>query len=161
MCDPVRTSSKHDTSAFGCRRKERVDGVGENTIALQHASLTRINEATINHAREIANEMGATAVPVYVDVLKSWENMEILIKERRCILAARNRDVIKDLTAMEGAEDRIIRVPYIDLARLSQVKVAAIVALSNGLLHSGDRVVCLSGSPKCGILDNLMVLDIG
>ncbi|MFQ6077851.1 MAG: DNA integrity scanning protein DisA nucleotide-binding domain protein [Thermodesulfobacteriota bacterium] len=123
--------------------------------------MEKINEAMINHAREIADEIGATGVLVYVDLIKSRENMESLIKERRCILAARNQDVIDDLTLMEGAGDRIIRVPYMNLTRLSQVKVAAMLAFSNGLIKSGDRLVCLSGSPQYGILDNLMVLDVG
>jgi hypothetical protein len=124
-------------------------------------SVERINEAMINHAREIAHEIGATGVLVYVDVIKSRENMESLIKERHCILAARSQDVIDDLTMMEHTEDRVIRVPYMNLTRLSQVKVAAMLAFSNGLIKSGDRLVCLSGSPQYGILDNLMVLDVG
>jgi diadenylate cyclase len=115
----------------------------------------------IKHAREIAREIGATGVLVYVDLIKSSTNMETLIKGGRCILATRSQDVMDDLIAMEAPEERILRVPHINLTRLSQVKVAAILALSNRMIKTGDRLVCLSGLPKYGILDSLMVLDIG
>ncbi|MBW2056638.1 MAG: DNA integrity scanning protein DisA nucleotide-binding domain protein [Deltaproteobacteria bacterium] len=126
----------------------------------QLRSMEKINAAMINHAREIAEEIGATAVLVYVDVIKSRENLENLIKGGRCILAARSENVLDDLALMGGSEDRIIRVPYMNLTRTSQVKVAAILALSNGLIQSGDRLVCLSGSPRYGILDSLTVTDV-
>jgi diadenylate cyclase len=124
-------------------------------------SLEKINEAMIKHAREIAEEIEATAVLVYVDVIKSRKNIETLIKGSRCILAARSQEVIDELMAMQSPEDRIIRVPYVNLSRLSQVKVAAVLALSHRMIKTGDRLVCLFGPPKYGILDSLMVLDIG
>lgn len=49
---------------------------------------------------------------------------------------------------------------YMKLNRHSQVKVAAMITLSKGLIRRNDRVVCLSGSPEYGILDNLAVLDL-
>jgi diadenylate cyclase len=127
----------------------------------QRASMEKINEAMIKHAREIAREIGATGVLVYVDLIKSRTNMETLIKGGRCIMAARSQEVINDLLAMKAPEKRILRVPYINLTRLSQIKVAVILALSNRMIKTGDRLVCLSGSPTYGILDSLVVLDIG
>jgi len=35
------------------------------------------------------------------------------------------------------------------------------LALSSGMIQSGDLLVCLSGSPSYGMLDNLMVMDVG
>jgi len=61
---------------------------------------------------------------------------------------------------MEEIEDRVIRVPYMNLSRQSQVKVAAMLALSQGLIKHGDRIVCLTGSPKYEIFDSLTVLDV-
>lgn len=126
----------------------------------QQESMEEINAAMINHAREIAQEIRATAVLVYVDVIKSRESTESLLKGSRCILAAKNPEVISELTIMEGCEDSIIPVPCMDLPRVSQIKVVAVLALSKGLIQSGDRLVCLSGSPGCGIFDNLTVMDV-
>jgi hypothetical protein len=108
-------------------------------------SIERINTAMINHAGKIADEIKATRILVYVDVIKSARNLKALIKDSRCILAARTEDAIKELLRMEVPEDRIVRVPNMDLTRFSQVKVAALLALSRGMLGSGDRLVCLSG----------------
>ncbi|MBW1784315.1 MAG: DNA integrity scanning protein DisA nucleotide-binding domain protein [Deltaproteobacteria bacterium] len=124
-------------------------------------SIERINASMITHAREVAKEINANAVLVYVDVIKSEKNLRALIKESRCILAARSREVIDDLLKMEGADDRVIQVPYMDLTRLSQIKVAVMMGLSSGIIQSRDLLVCLSGSPTYGILDNLMVMDVG
>jgi diadenylate cyclase len=142
-------------------QSKRNQKLAEELPLSQRASMEEINEAMIKHAREIAREIGATGVLVYVDLIKSRTNMETLIKGGRCILATRSQDVMDDLIAMEAPEERILRVPHINLTRLSQVKVAAILALSNRMIKTGDRLVCLSGLPKYGILDSLMVLDIG
>jgi diadenylate cyclase len=142
-------------------QSKRNQKLAEELPSSQRASMEEINEAMIKHAREIAREIGATGVLVYVDLIKSRTNMETLIKGGRCILATRSQDVMDDLIAMEAPEERILRVPHINLTRLSQVKVAAILALSNRMIKTGDRLVCLSGLPKYGILDSLMVLDIG
>jgi diadenylate cyclase len=133
----------------------------EESPSTQRATMEKINEAMINHAREIAREIGATGVLVYVDLIKSRANIETLIKGSRCILAARTQEVVDDLLSMEAPEARILRVPCINLTRLSQIKVAAILALSNRMIKNGDRLVCLSGSPKYGVLDSLVVLDVG
>ncbi len=133
----------------------------EDKTTAPRTSIEKINGAMIKHAREIAHEIEATAVLAYVDLIKSRKNMEALIKGGRFILAARVQDVIDDLKGKEGLKDRILYVPYINLTRLSQVKVAAILALSNRLIKIGDRLVCLCGSLKTGILDFLMVVEIG
>ncbi|MBW1678256.1 MAG: DNA integrity scanning protein DisA nucleotide-binding domain protein [Deltaproteobacteria bacterium] len=124
-------------------------------------SIERINAAMITHAKEVAREIDADAVLVYVDVIKSERNLKALINESRCILAARSQEVIDELLKMEGADDRVIQVPYMDLTRLSQIKVVVMMALSIGVIQSGDLLVCLSGSPTYGILDNLMVMEVG
>jgi diadenylate cyclase len=132
----------------------------EQTDQTEDSSIKEINSAMISHGSQIAEEIGANAVLVYVDVIKSRKNLEYLIKESRCILAARSRDVIDGLLEMEGAEDRVIQVPFMDLSRFNQIKIASMLALSNELIRPGDRLVCLSGSPTYGILDNIRVLDV-
>lgn len=124
------------------------------------ADAQRVNAAMINHAKEIAEEIGAAAVLAYVDVLRSKERLKAMIKERRCIMAARTEEVVDELNEMGGPDDRILRVPYMNLTRTSQVKVAAMLALSKGLIQGDQRIVCLSGSSSHGMYDNLTVLDV-
>jgi diadenylate cyclase len=133
----------------------------ENTQEDPAGSIERINASMITHAKDIAKEIDASAVLVYVDVVRSERNLKALIKESRCILAARSQEVIDALLEMGGADARVVRVPYMDLTRLSQIKVAVMMTLSSGMIRSGDLLVCLSGSTAYGILDNLMVMDVG
>ncbi len=120
-----------------------------------------INAAMIQHARMIAEEICATAVMIYVDVIKSRDKLVSLLKESHCILAARDPEVMEELSDLGECDDRIIPVPYMNLSRNSQIKVAAILALSKGIINNNDRLVCLSGSLKHGILDSLLILDVG
>ena len=126
----------------------------------QNASMEKINASMIRLARQVADEIGANSVLIYVDVIKSRANLKTLLHESHCILAAREKHVLDELKTIEENDNPIIQVPYMKLSRNSQVKVAAMLALSQGLIHRSDLVLCLSGSPKYGILDNLTVLDL-
>lgn len=127
----------------------------------QNNSMEIINRALLKHARQISEEIGATKILVYVDAIKSPQQLEALMAERDCVLAARNTSTLEDLQGMKGRENTILEVPYMDLSRASQVKVAALLALTKGLINQEDRLVCLSGSPKFDILDSMIVLDVG
>jgi DNA integrity scanning protein DisA with diadenylate cyclase activity len=126
----------------------------------ENPSMDKINALMIRHARQVAEEIGANAVLVYVDLIKSRANLETLLQESSCILAAGEKHVLDELKALKRDDVRIIQVPNIKLSRHSQVKVAAMIALSQGLIHRNDRVVCLSGLAKYGVLDNIAVLDL-
>ena len=122
--------------------------------------MEKINASMIRHAWQVAEEIEANAVLVYVDVVQSKENLELLLRGNHCILAVRDKSILDEIKSFDGIHERVIRVPYMKLSRHSQVKVAAMIAISKGLIHRKDRIVCLSGSPEYGILDNLAVLDL-
>ena len=54
----------------------------EKAEQILDASIQKVNAAMISHARQIAEEVGATAVLVYVDMVKAHENLETLLKEK-------------------------------------------------------------------------------
>jgi DNA integrity scanning protein DisA with diadenylate cyclase activity len=120
-----------------------------------------LNDAMISHARKLADEIGATAVLVYADVIRSRKSLDVLINDELFILAARTDEAAQDLSEHEGVGNRVVKIPSVELSRLSQIKVATILALSSGLIHREDRLVCLSGSRRNGILDSLRVVDVG
>ena len=47
------------------------------------------------------------------------------------------------------------------MTRAGQVKTALLVCLARGVLHKGDRVICLSGVDRSRALDTLSVLNLG
>lgn len=124
-------------------------------------STVRVNERMIIHAQELADEVEASTILVYIDVIRSHRNWELLSKDRRSIFAVRDIDLVEQYLGHQELDDRFILVPHLNLSRASQIKVAVMLAFSNGFIKKGDRLICLSGSPKLGILDNLLILDIG
>ena len=120
----------------------------------------KINTTMIANARRIAEEIGARSILVYADVLKSRKNLDTLIADSCFILAARTDETIESLLETEAVGERMVKVPYVDLSRQSQVKVATILAISKGLIRMEDRLVCLSGSLRQGVLDSLRVVDV-
>lgn len=140
-------------------KTEKLKNISDN-LDRSSSSIKTINASMIRHAREIAEDIGANAVLVYVDIIKSRENLRDLLKGTHCILAARGKEILEELKTLEDGNDRIIQVPDMELNRYGQIKVAAMIALAQGFIHRNDRLVCLSGLPKYGILDNLAVLDL-
>lgn len=89
----------------------------------------------ILHAWQVAREIGVNAVMVYVDLIQSRENLELFLHKCHCILAVRDKNIFDELKMLNVDSDRVIQVPYMKLSRHSQVKVAAMIALSQGLIH--------------------------
>ena len=53
----------------------------EKQILNHHKSIDEINTAMIKHAQQITQEIGATKVLVYIDVIKSPNTLKNLLKE--------------------------------------------------------------------------------
>ncbi len=129
--------------------------LADRTLTMEH-----INAAMVCHARQIAEEIGAHALLVYIDVVKSRETLKSLCHDPRCILAVRGKETRNDLSELQQGQTKVLQLPDLKLNRHSQMKVAAMIALSQGLIHRNDLLVFLSGSPKYGIFDNLAVVDL-
>jgi hypothetical protein len=54
-----------------------------------------------------------------------------------------------------------VSVPDVQMTRAGQVKTALLVCLARGVLHKGDRVICLSGVDGSRALDTLSILNLG
>jgi hypothetical protein len=54
-----------------------------------------------------------------------------------------------------------VSVPDVPMTRAGQVKTALLGCLARGVLHRGDRVICLSGVDRSRALDTLSVLNLG
>jgi len=118
----------------------------------------KISQVLIRYVQPIADECGAAAVFVYVDALRGTT---LPLDER---LTQRVFYVTK--TAAEQREQQargthFIHVPDVPLTRMAQVKVAVFLAAVRGLIQHGDTVVCLSGISESGLLDTLVVTQVG
>jgi diadenylate cyclase len=120
-----------------------------------------LTRSLVRHAHAIAREVGARVVLLYADVVEDDEDLASLIDDVnfRVILVS-SRAAFQ---APPGWDDlcAVIRVPEISLTRAGQVKVAILVAAAEGLVHMGDRVVCLTGIDGSNAIDMILVLDLG
>jgi diadenylate cyclase len=118
------------------------------------------NRMMLEMACSIAKRTKAKAILVYVDVVKDYEALVKMIQSAKTDIIA----VAKDESTYQDAlsiMNNLLKVPPIELSRTSQIKVAVIEGLSSGIIQRGDKLVCLSGISKFGILDTLIVLEIG
>lgn len=120
-----------------------------------------LTRSLVRHAHAIARESGARVVMLQADVIEADDDLVSLIQDVdfRVILISRRPQFVTP----EGLGDlcRIARVPDIPMTRTGQIKVATMVAVAEGMIRSGDRVVCLCGIDGSEVLDTIFVLDLG
>lgn len=119
-----------------------------------------LTRSLVRHAHAIAREVSARVVLLYADVVEEDADLADLIQDVdfRVILVSRR----STFQAPDGWGDlcAVVRVPDIPMTRAGQVKVAVLVAGAEGLVRSGDRVLCLSGLDGSGTIDTVLVLDL-
>jgi DNA integrity scanning protein DisA with diadenylate cyclase activity len=109
----------------------------------------------LESATTLANACGARAIIVAVDALPELEAVP-----PRTVLVVRDRADAQRAERLEDSAHAVITVPDVELDRMGQVKLAAIIALSNRLIDLDDTAVFLAG-PFRSIIDGLVVMTIG
>jgi DNA integrity scanning protein DisA with diadenylate cyclase activity len=120
-----------------------------------------LTRSLVRHAHAIAREVGARVVLLSADVVEEDADLASLIQDVgfRVILVSRR----PSFQPPDGWEDlcALVRVPDISMTRAGQIKVATLVASVENLVAPGDRVVWLTGLDGSGMIDTIMVLDLG
>jgi len=116
------------------------------------------NQLMLTAARDLAKTLKPGAVIIYTDSLDELAGVRIISEIAPTILVART-----DKEERKAAEysKRVVRAPNIDLGRLAQINIAALLALSNNLINRGDIVIGLSGEAGSELIDALLVVEIG
>lgn len=124
----------------------------------KHTASQRITSALVENVPQIAAACGATAVFVYADAMEGEElPLPPELKDKVFYIS-------KTPSEQEEQEERgthFIRVPNVSLTRMGQVKIAIFLALSRGIVHRGDVIVCLTGMPASSKLDTLLITEVG
>ncbi|MFQ6112401.1 MAG: hypothetical protein ACE5LX_10310, partial [Nitrospinota bacterium] len=94
---------------------------------------------------ELSRKVGARAMFLNVDALDEMEPGEEVPEDIDIFFTTKNQELFEKLRA-EGR--KAVKVPALELGRLDQMKIAVVMALSEGELRRGDRIVCVSGIPK-------------
>lgn len=118
------------------------------------------NRVMLEAACAIAKKCDAQAILIYADVIQDYKGFLQKVQEAKTELIAVARD---EVTYGEASQyiGKMLMVPQIELGRLNQIKIAIIRAVSAGLIKEGDKLVCLSATPRSPTLDTLIILDLG
>ncbi len=109
----------------------------------------------IESAAGIARSAGAKAIVVSADALP--EGCE---PPEGTLLLTRRPEDERRVEELGVAAECVLQIPQVELDRMGQVKLAALVAVSRRLVDFADTVVFLTG-PFRGLIDSLIVLHIG
>src|SRR5262245_52625674 len=122
--------------------------------------MERVSRHIVRHAQQLAREVGARAVVVYADALAGDDELRQLLRavDFPAILVTHARDAAPP---PDFAAHTWVSVPDVQMTRAGQVKTALLVCLARGVLHRGDRVICLSGVDGSRTLDTLSVINLG
>jgi DNA integrity scanning protein DisA with diadenylate cyclase activity len=118
----------------------------------------KISRLVLEKAFEISKSIKAKALFLYVDICPDFKLIDRAKESFNIYLVARTEKMYKQV---ENLVDKVLLVPNIPLTRMGQIKVAVMIAISQNLLSTGDLVVCLSGVPNFGIIDTLVVMEVG
>ncbi len=115
----------------------------------------RVSRLLLESAVTLAQSSNARAIVVYVGALPDLDAVPA-----RTILIARDDSEVTLAGKFPESHPTVIRVPNVTLDRFGQVKLAAIIALSNRIIDLGDTVIFLTG-PFRALIDSVVVMSIG
>jgi diadenylate cyclase len=122
--------------------------------------MEKISRRLVQHAQELALEIGARVLLVSADAVHQDPDLCQLLETADSPTILVTRSGAPELSPNFGAHVRV-SVPDVHMTRAGQVKAAVLVCLARGLLQRGDRVICLAGVDGSGAVDGLIVLDLG
>lgn len=116
---------------------------------------SKVARLLLESASTIAGSVNARAIIVAADALPDLESLP-----KRTVLITREDADMKTVERFRESIDSWVGVPSVELDRMGQVKLAAIIALAARLVDLNDTVVFLTG-PYKSIFDSIVVMTMG
>jgi hypothetical protein len=120
-----------------------------------------ITSNLLEHAAEIAGKARASAVLVYADVFRDHAAVRRFAKSCSSVPVVFATRTVDAFLEQDRGDWSVIRVPNVHLTRLGQIKIALLLGLAEGRFTRGDTVVCLSGMADSGVVDTIVVMELG
>ncbi|MEM7227898.1 MAG: diadenylate cyclase [Planctomycetota bacterium] len=117
---------------------------------------TRVARLLLESASALANSTNARAIIVAVDALPA----DIGSVPTRTMLIVRDDHDRARVEELGEPPMGVIEVPNVELDRLGQMKLAAILAIAERRLSMEDSVVCLAG-PFRSLVDSMIIMSLG
>ncbi len=116
-----------------------------------------INKAILDFGFQIAHEIEAKALLMYADAAADFSICSDPKPEFDVILVTKTDQIPEKLCG----QCTVLTVPNVNLSRVGQIKIAITKGIATGLFRKGDKIVCLSGIPKFGYVDSIVIIDVG
>ncbi len=110
----------------------------------------------LESATTLARSTNARAIVVYIDALPELD----AVPPRTILVSRHMAEDERRIERLAQSGPATISVPNVLLDRFGQVKLAAIIALSNRVIDLGDIVIFLTG-PFRSLIDSAVVMSIG
>lgn len=120
--------------------------------------MTSINKIILESGCRIAAEIGARALLLYADMASELPISEKDKPSFDTILITKGTSKSEVNLKHAGIH---LNVPDVNLTRIGQIKIAITKGIATGLFKKGDKIVCLSGVPRFGYVDSIVVIDVG
>ncbi len=117
----------------------------------------KLSSMIMDFAFNLAEESRAKIL-LYADAFQDLSAVGKIESRVEIILATRYDTGIPDEILKMGT---VLKIPNLKLTRAGMIKIAVTKAIAMGILSKGDTVVCLTGIPKFGYLDNMVMIDVG
>lgn len=115
-------------------------------------------EPIIRAATQVAQTVKAQVLFAYVNAVDDLHALQAAVQgPTKLVLVCRDQ---QDEQRAKDISTSVLTVPSFDLTRMGQIKMATLIALSQGLLKAGDVSVFLSGVTGGG-LDTLVTMRVG
>lgn len=124
--------------------------------------MKRSNQVILHAAYRIAKSVKAKAVLISLDCLKDLPEDEPHKGCSLILLSQKERsDWETTLAEKIPPSMPLLHLPTVEMTRMGQVKMASILAMSNGLITHGDKIVFVTGVMDRGTLDSVIFIDTG
>ncbi|MGD0020896.1 MAG: diadenylate cyclase [Smithellaceae bacterium] len=118
-----------------------------------------INKTMIEHAVKIAYAVKADSLLVCIDITRDIAAIAEEIKKPIGVIIVTRED--EELSEDIKKFAKKLDVPNVNLTRVGKIKIAVAKGIVLGFFKRGDKIVCLSGVPKFGYADSIIVIDVG
>lgn len=119
----------------------------------------KLSSLILDFACRIAQEAGAKAILLYADLCREADVADCWKSECQIVLVTKKGSQVPENFREKGL---FISIPQgVNVTRMGEVKIAITKGIASGLLSKGDKVVCLTGLPKLGYIDTILLIDVG
>ncbi|MBI1910461.1 MAG: DNA integrity scanning protein DisA nucleotide-binding domain protein [Deltaproteobacteria bacterium] len=119
-----------------------------------------LNKKMLDYAFGILTDEKAAAIILFLDSVEDWKFWKKFQHKEKLILATQKPETEADLEPFRKELLNILKLPQVKLTRIGQIKLSIIMGITEGIINSCDKVVCVTGAPSIGILDSLMLFDL-